>query len=446
MNFEAFNVLRANWRRITLLVVPIILIAANSPQRGLSEGGQGWVSHLSDKVDFWGSILPIITRDDSMRISFILSLISLSVYWFGLATLISRYQFSSREFLGILLLGSFGAVFSQQNLRDAFLLSFSMLSLGLVEKYSDSRVFLYRYLFLLPLILAVTFKYPSAIAITILIVLRFHLKTSTLNLRNTISISLASGLIILLGVILDKSLARSFSLEKGFVEQSVMYYDLASFYCWSEDRSTRSSALEALMPLLANGSPQDICLSHRPNAWIYLVSGGNFRDEGVKAPLTQLTGDKDLSKASHLRGGWLRTIAHDPVDYIQFKLIAATQILTVGNPFLFASQTFVNPQIPSNLGDYLWLPISLIIMLVGKLYFFSEIAIFTVFFFILKGNRFPDRNRDFIFKLLWINLINVIVMSASFVSDEARYVFPLLVLSYLLVLVNHTSSRSRRDS
>jgi hypothetical protein len=225
-----------------------------------------------------------------------------------------------------------------------------------------------------------------------------------------------------------------------------MYYDLASFYCWSEDRSTRSSALEALMPLLANGSPQDICLSHRPNAWIYLVSGGNFRDEGVKAPLTQLTGDKDLSKASHLRGGWLRTIAHDPVDYIQFKLIAATQIITVGNPFLFASQTFVNPQIPSNLGDYLWLPISLIIMLVGKLYFFSEIAIFTVFFFILKGNRFPDRNRDFIFKLLWINLINVIVLSASFVSDEARYVFPLLVLSYLLVLVNHTSSRSRRDS
>lgn len=435
------NLFREKWRQIAVLLIPVTLTIANVPNRGGSEGGQGWVENLSDKLDFWGSILPLLTRDDSMQTSFLLSLLALSVYWLGLMTFMSCYQLSGRHFLGTLLLGSIGAVFVQQNLRDAFLLSFSMLSLGLVEKYSRSSVIVLRYLFVVPLVLAVTFKYPSAIAIVLLIFLRFYINAFAINLRIALSILLASGVVILSGVILDRGLAKTFALERGFVEQSVMYYDLASFYCWSEDESTRSNALESLLPSLANRNPQDICLSHRPNAWIYLVNGGNFRSEGVEAPLTQLSGSKDLMKARNLRLGWIRTIAKDPVDYIQIKLIAATQILTVGNPFLYASQTFVDFRIPDVLSDFLWIPISLAIAFVGKVYLFSEFAFFMFCLFLIKSKKCRLRNGELMFHIALIHLVNILVLSLSYVSDEARYVFPLLLLSYILLFIHITPSK-----
>jgi len=439
MKVRALNFLVTRWRSVLLFLVPVILSIANIPHRGVSEGGQGDIPKLSEKLDFWGSVLPIITRDNSLSVSFMLSLLSLSVYWLGFIMLITSYLLSHKEFWGILFLGSIGAVFVQQNLRDAFLLSFSMLSLGLVEKYSDSRKVVRKYMFLVPIVFAVSFKYPSAVAIALLVIGHFCIKKSRLNLRNSIVITLVGGLVVLSGIVVDKSLANFFSLKQGFPEQSVMYYDLASFFCWSEDSNTRNSAFAALAPSLVNKSASSICLSHRPNAWIYLVRGGNFRDEGIGAPLVRLSGKKDIENFEHLRYGWLQTIIDDPIDYIQFKLIAATQILTVGNPFLFATQESVDFHSADSISDYLWIPISLATAFIGKLYLFSEIAIFFLLLLLVKGARIRPKIRELIIYLSLVHSVNLFVLSVSFVSDEARYVFPLLLLSYLLVFINLTS-------
>ena len=444
MKKDISKFLRIRWRAMILIIIPALLTLANIPRRGLSEGGQGVFPKLSDKVDFWGSILPILTWDDLASTSMLISAFSLSLYWAGFVLVVTSNPVPNIRFVLLTILGSVGAIFAQQNLRDAFLLSFSMLSFGLLEKFATSKVKSLRFIFIIPLVLAVTFKYPTSIAITLLFLFRFYARTSVLNARKIPSIMLASGLIVFIGVSVDKSLATAASLDRGFVEQSVMYYDLASFYCWSDDPKTRAMALKALTKSLATEDPKEICLTHRPNAWIYLVSGGNFSEQGIRAPLRQLYGTEDQKSASFLRIGWLKTIVSDPVDYIQIKLIAATQIVTVGNPFLFAQLSLNEPKFPKNISDYLWLPVSFLLILIGKSYFFSIFFQAILLLTLLFSGRFHDEYRSSIKVLLIVHTVNFLVLSTSYVSDEARYVFPIIVISYLILVKDIRFSRVQK--
>jgi len=223
-----------------------------------------------------------------------------------------------------------------------------------------------------------------------------------------------------------------------------MYYDLASFYCWSEDKNTRQNALEALRPSLVTDEPRTICLTHRPNAWIYLVSGGNFREEGVVAPLKLLSGDDDAEEANLLRKGWVRTIFSDPIDYVQIKLIAATQILTVGNPFLFAENSLAGQSHPKDLNSYLWLPIAFFIIIIGKSYLFSVFAPITLFIALLITDKLKFWIRSWIVSLFMVHMLNLMVLSIFYVSDEARYVFPLVTLTYLLLVIDFQYPRIQK--
>jgi hypothetical protein len=171
-------------RTIIFFSLPVFFTLANSPHRGASEGGQGNTPNISDKIDFWGSILPIITLDNSVRSSIFLSVLSLIIYWLGFALAIFSAKPSNNKFILLTFVGSLGAIFSQQNLRDAFLLSFAMLSFGLVEWCRSSKIQGIPYLFLIPLIFAVSFKYPTSIAIVFLILFRFHATVPPLNLKN----------------------------------------------------------------------------------------------------------------------------------------------------------------------------------------------------------------------------------------------------------------------
>lgn len=423
-----------------LIAIPIILTLANMPNRGSSEGGQGQLT-LSSKTDFWGAILPIITLDNSATVSSMLSVLTLSTYWLGFVLAITVKNISNFKFFLLTFLGSIGAIFSQQNLRDAFLLSFSMLSFGLVEKFESTKVPFIRYSFLIPLIFAVTFKYPTSIAIVALIFFRFHTKVSLINIKKLSLIFLSACFVIVTGISLDKGLANAGSLKQGFVEQSVIYYDLAGFYCWSDDAQTRRMAIEALSPSLITQNPKEICLTHRPNAWVYLVSGGNFVEQGVKAPLKQLIGASDGKNAELLRARWLNTVISDPMDYIQLKFIAATQVITVGNPFLFAQLNFNNKKFPDSISDFVWWPISKILIVIGKSYVFSILVLILILLLLLNLGRIDPEVRFLIRTLLFVQVVNSIVLSIFYVSDEARYVFPIIAISYFMLIKDFKITR-----
>ena len=424
---------------ISSLVIPICVIFSNiRNQRGVGEGGQ-ISKNLTDKTDWWGSLLPLISFSNSKSIFLFITSASVVFYWIGISLILLKYKMENIKLFLFLFLSTFGAVFAAQNIRDALLFSLAILTIGCFERISILHSTKTYVIPVFILILLTTFKYVTAIPICLMLIYKYlgkNFKKPALQIFFTLIFTFFIGVS---GILLDKSIAKVVSLEKSFPEQQVMYQDLASFYCWSQDKHTRNLAMEGLKyGLNSFGEPQNICLMHRPNAWVYLIGPGEFGNQEFTPPLKQLT-STDANYFRGLRSGWLKTIISDPVDYIQFKLIFATQILTVGNPFHFPTNPngillSQNQNPISKISNFIWLPLEKMSELIGYSYFFST---FLLLLFITVGLCTKNNiwRKSFLLKLLAMNFLNMAILSIAYVSDEARYIFPFVFINYLLLLV-----------
>jgi hypothetical protein len=254
-------------------------------------------------------------------------------------------------------------------------------------------------------------------------------------------------IITILGIVFDKSLAEVVNLKKSYPEQQPLFQDLAQFYCWSDDPITRLNALKALEPVMITKNPMDICLTLRPNSWGYLVAGGNFLSSGIDAPLKRID-EKEGYKVSQLINGWAKTIANDPIDYVQFKLISSTQIISVGNPFKypldmsqFTNESDVIEKVSKNsesltlkISNYSWIINRFLLKFIGSTYLFSITALLMILFVVSLTKTKFNLKKEFIVFLFLSHMLNLAILSISYVSDEARYVFPIMYISYLIMI------------
>lgn len=438
-----------------VLITPVILMLGHLEKRPLNhEGGQSHIRNLADKVDWWGSILPILTPYKSFKAeSFLISVVTLIIFLIGSILILKNSNLIGFKLFIFLILVFIGFNFVIANSRDSFALSFSMLNFGLILFYRRFKLRSVLILIIVCLSIMVSFKYLTSIAIVILLIsilLDTNQKKLTIKI---IRVFLLSSLITISGIVLDKGLGSMVNLKESFPEQQPIYQDLASFYCWSDDPTTRLKALNALKPVLATQTPSDICLTLRPNSWGYLISGGNFLEQGVKAPLVKIS-EVNYEDLSWVRSGWIKTIIADPVDYIQFKLISATQVMTVGNPFkyplLITDGYYENPisesivyELPALLSKVsldFWKAQHKILSVIGGTYIFSIPLMFLMLFLYqakFKKLKLIDNSILFIYIC---NFMNVGLLSVGFVSDEARYVFPMIFLTYVFFLLQEEST------
>lgn len=441
---------------LLLFIIPLILLFTHLKQRPLNhEGGQTYLPELSQKLDWWGSILPIVSPYQSLNYgSFIISFVSLLVFIIGVGLITTNSTLLKKNFLAISVLFFCGYSFVIANSRDSFLLSFAVLSFGLINLIVRTRNFRFLIILFVTLILMVSFKYTSGLSITFILLYYLARHLVKVTLVKLCIIFTVSILVTIMSIALDKSLAGLANLKNSFPEQAPIYQDLAAFYCWSDDQMTRKRALDAITPILLTQDSSDICLTLRPNSWGYLVAGGNFSSSETPAPFRKIT-DKESNKLKPLIQGWLKTIVNDPVDYVQFKLISATQMISVGHPFKYPSDMsmFTNesdqvvkvvdgsPDTISGVSDFLWKVNRFLLSLIGSTYLFSIgfLLVFLLFISILSYKI--QFNKEIFFFLLLSNIFNLIISSIAFVSDEARYVFPILFLSYLILLMNLNISK-----
>ena len=438
-----------------VLITPVILMLGHLEKRPLNhEGGQSHIRNLADKVDWWGSILPILTPYKSFKAeSFLISVVTLIIFLIGSILVLKNSNLIGFKLFIFLILVFIGFNFVIANSRDSFALSFSMLNFGLILFYRRFKLRSVLILIIVCLSIMVSFKYLTSIAIVIfLISILFNVNQEKLTKKIILVFSL-SILITISGIVLDKGLGRIVNLKESFPEQMPIYQDLASFYCWSDDPTTRLKALNALKPVLVTKTPSDICLTLRPNSWGYLIDGGNFLEQGVKAPLVKIS-KANSDDLGWVRSGWVKTIIADPVDYIQFKLISATQILTVGNPFKYPlmitdryyedpfseSIIYELPELLSKASLSIWKVQHKILSVIGSAYIFSIPLMFLILFlYQMKFKKLKLIDNSILFIYI-CNIINVILLSIGFVSDEARYVFPIIFLTYMFVLFQEKST------
>jgi hypothetical protein len=314
-----------------------------------------------------------------------------------------------------------------------------MLNFGLINFIIKSKKYYLTSVLFLGLVVAASFKYVTGLTIALILLYYFIRHLDFKNYIRYFIILVTTLIITTLGVVFDKSLADLVNLKKSYPEQQPVFQDLAAFYCWSEDPITRQYALTAMEPVTITQDPKDICLTLRPNSWGYLVSGGNFRSSGITAPLERIN-EKEEYKLSQLIKGWVKTIINDPVDYIQIKLISSTQIISVGHPFKYplnfgqdTNGSDVIGQV-SKISNYSWKINRFLLKLIGSTYLFSITILFLFLFMISLTKTKFYLKKEFIVFLFLSHMFNLTILSISYVSDEARYVFPIIYISYLMII------------
>ena len=442
--------LKQNKRSYSLVfVIPIFILFGHLQKRPVNhEGGQSYLNSISQKKDWWGSILPIITPSEKFNYeSLYISIISLSIFTIGVSLTLKYSDLLKKDLFLLCVLLFSGYSFVIANSRDSFLLSFTVLNFGIINFIIKSKKYYLTSVLFLGLVIAVSFKYVTGITI-VLVLLYYFVRYLEFKTYVKYFVIIVTTLVITsLGIAFDKSLADLVNLKKSYPEQQPLFQDLAAFYCWSDDPITRQYALKALEPVMITQDPKDICLVLRPNSWVYLFSGGNFASSGVAGPLKQID-ETEAHKLSQLINGWAKTIINDPVDYAQFKLISSTQIISVGNPFKFPlnmsqfnNDSNIIEQVSKNseslilkFSDYSWKITRFILNLVGSTYLFSIAILFLILFMISLTKTKFNLKKEFIVFLLLSHMFNLAVLSISYVSDEARYVFPIVYISYLIMI------------
>jgi len=430
-------------KRIYLLifVIPTFILLAHLQKRPVHhEGGQSHLNSISQKVDWWGSILPIITPSEKFIYeSLYISIISLVIFTIGVTLTLKNSDLLKKDFLLLCVFLFSGYNFVIANSRDSFLLSFTMLNFGLINFIIKSKKYYLTSVLFLGLVVAASFKYVTGLTIALILLYYFIRHLDFKNYIRYFIILVTTLIITTLGVVFDKSLADLVNLKKSYPEQQPVFQDLAAFYCWSDDPITRQYALTAMEPVTITQDPKDICLTLRPNSWGYLVSGGNFRSSGITAPLERIN-EKEEYKLSQLIKGWVKTIINDPVDYIQIKLISSTQIISVGHPFKYplnfgqdTNGSDVIGQV-SKISNYSWKINRFLLKLIGSTYLFSITILFLFLFMISLTKTKFYLKKEFIVFLFLSHMFNLTILSISYVSDEARYVFPIIYISYLMII------------
>jgi hypothetical protein len=390
--------------------------------------------------------------------SLYVSIISFSIFTIGVALTLKYSDLLKKNFLILSVLLFSGYSFVIPNSRDSFLLSFTMLNFGIINFIIKSKKYYLTSILFLGLVIAVSFKYVTGLTISLILVYYFirHLKFK--NYIKYLIIIVTTLLVTTLGIVLDKSLADLVNLKKSYPEQQPLFQDLAAFYCWSDDPITRQYALKALQPVIITQDPRDICLTLRPNSWGYLISGGNFKSSGIPAPLKKINEEEEY-KLPQLIKGWAKTIVNDPVDYVQFKLISSTQIISVGHPFKyplnmsqFTNESDVVMQVSkksesliSKISGYSWKINRFLLKLIGSTYLFSITTLFSILFMISLTKTKFDLKKDFIVFLFLSHVFNLAILSISYVSDEARYVFPIVYISYF-IMINDMKFKTKDDN
>jgi hypothetical protein len=229
--------------------------------------------------------------------------------------------------------------------------------------------------------------------------------------------------------------SKILSLEKSYPEQQVMMMDLASMACWSTNQATVDRAILGLENFYeAKKLPTYFCNTFRPTNWIHL-----FHQDLVskQQPVFTLIQIGDYETYANVRSVWFNSIFSNPVDYIQNKLMYASQTLLGGDTRgirLFNSNYFENTS-RSAFFTYF----SALVLMPLTIHLFSPL--FTLLFFSilvyasskpLSRYKAPELIGLSLFSLLWF--AGTVI---AYIGDTARFTYTSGALVLLAVSFNH---------
>ncbi len=233
--------------------------------------------------------------------------------------------------------------------------------------------------------------------------------------------------------------SKILNLEKSYPEQQVMMMDLASMACWSTNQATVDRAISGLENFYqAEKLPTYFCNTFRPTNWIHL-----FHQDLVsrQRPVFTLIQIGDYETYANVRSVWFNSILSSPIDYVQNKLMYASQTLLGGDTRgirLFNSNYFENTS-RSAFFTYFSALVLMPLDAAITIHLFSPLFTFLLFFMLVYASskplsryKTPDLIGLSLFSLLWF--AGTVI---AYIGDTARFTYTSGALILLAVTFNH---------
>ena len=434
--------------RVNLLLICLValFLFATFPGKGGLEGDQRNISLLSQRTDNWGFATPWVYGGWPNFFGhwrFSLVVVQLCVLWLGLWLLFRNSHFSkSNERLFVYLLIYFASIFASQLWRDSTLLAISTFALGVLSHALKLHGWRRHSLFtfsLTLLIFAAMFK-PLYSPILAFFFIWLYMQELKFTKNFALLIALSSLFLIFSPYLIDKSLSKQARMIEVAPEQQPMIFDFASSYCWGQSTQLINDATRGLRLVLKPGYPlASVCASLRPNSWDNLHSNPNKWQ--FSSPIERLSG-KNIYLVPELRDAWISMMVHNPIDWLQVRLMYLGPTLTLSNSIVAANEASFQSTILSSLNMGLWKVFLLPSLIIDKTRLTSPI-ILIAFILLCLGMKVSKMKSDvgffsstnlneFIALLIIICVVTITIV--GYVASNGRYVLPYVLLTYFLLM------------
>lgn len=335
--------------------------------------------------------------------------------------------------------------------RDALMLSLMLFGLAIATIFKDSKsafrpivgsfsIFVF--------FVAACFRPWVGMAIAFLVLMVFPtLRLGKLRISRFLFVFSFVSLFFIASVGVEVLSTRTLALERSYPEQQVMVMDLAASACWSTNQATVSQSKEALANFYLDGVvPHYFCNTFRPTNWVHL-----FQPDLLSGNTTtfRLIPQGDADSYKQLRKAWFESVLSHPVDYVQTKLMYASQTILGGDSRkirLLDSNYYENSS-RSDLhlmySGLILAPLDFSVSLHIFSPFFSSLFMGYVFFLSLRKKYFEYFPKSTIwlsaFLITWL-----ICTVVAYIGDTARFTYTSGAI-VILVLLCQRKSRENSD-
>ena len=404
------------------------------------EGAQRDIRTIQNKLGVTSSIVILIygsMPDFLLGYLFWISLLQVIFYIIGVHFILeSLNKLRSKIFLIFLSIIAF--CFLLQVVRDATAFSFYVLATGLIVKsrnYTDSRKMIYPTISICLILFGSLFK-PIIAPIAAFFYFMLSERASSFWCSKT-SRLLVSIILAVCPYFIDKALMSSFQIKNVHAEQPLFLYEVSKMYCWGHDPKMIVSAKEIIRPFISlNSDHESLCASLEPMGWDDLRRS---LPEVSKSPVLIYPGAPS-EIASTLFFKWAKLIQKNPFEWLQMKVIDASQV------GMMANSLYIDPIIETpgqspllDIGDeaikLIFAPMKVLdrfrVFSIGFAFLLGLMALF------INGRKtvFDKALDNIILKFLAINLVNLVFYSMLFIANPGRYVLPFVLLSYIYVII-----------